>query len=54
MSILGDALSRQYRAGIHATGFKVGSLQFGVSGGYVYDIKQGSGFYGILDARFGF
>ena len=54
VAVLGDALYRQIRAGVHITGFKVAGLQFGISGGYVRDFKTGSGFYGILDARFGF
>ena len=54
VSFLGDALYRQIRAGVHITGFRVGSLQFGVSGGFLKDMKQGSGAYGILDARIGF
>ena len=37
-----------------ASRYGFGSLQFGISGGYVKDFKTGSGGYGILDARVGF
>jgi hypothetical protein len=54
ISLLGDDLYRQVRFGAHITGFRVGSMQFGISGGYVKDYKTGSGAYGIVDARLGF
>ena len=49
--LLGDKFYKQYRVGAHLTGAKFGRLQFGVSGGYLMDRDQGSGAYGILDAR---
>lgn len=48
---LGDDVYRQWRAGVHLTGVSLGSLQFGVSGGYLKDQTRGSGGYGILDMR---
>ncbi len=52
--VLGDNFYGQWRAGAHITGAKLGPMQFGVSGGYVHDRRQGAGAYGILDARLGF
>ena len=51
MLVLGDKFYKQWRVGAHLTGAKFGRLQFGVSGGYLKDRDQGSGGYGILDAR---
>lgn len=51
---LGDSFYSQWRAGAHITGIQFGSLQFGLSGGYVSDRVRGTGFYGILDARITF
>ena len=48
---IGDKQDTQTRVGLHATGFRLGMLQFGVSGGYVSDKSRGNGGYGILDAR---
>jgi len=48
---IGDSFSQQYRLGAHVSGFKVGPLQFGVSGGYSNDRVRGSGGYGTFDAR---
>jgi len=38
----------------HVTGIKMGALQFGPSGGYVNDRKNGGGAYGILDTQIRF
>ena len=51
---LGDSFYGQWRFGAHLTGIKMGALQFGVSGGYVRDQKNGGGGYGILDAQIRF
>lgn len=51
---LGDTFYGQWRFGAHLTGIKMGALQFGVSGGYVRDRKNGGGGYGILDAQIRF
>ncbi len=51
MLFLGDSFYGQWRFGAHMTGFKVGTLQFGVSGGYVSDRKNGGGGYAILDGQ---
>jgi hypothetical protein len=52
--ILGDSFYQQFRVGAHLTGVQLGAMQFGVSGGFVQDKKNGAGAYGILDARVGF
>jgi Cellulose biosynthesis protein BcsS len=49
--LLGDNLYSQYRAGLHLTGARFGSLQFGISGGFLNDRLRGKGAYGILDMR---
>ncbi len=54
MLFLGDNFYKQWRAGVHLTGARLGPMQFGVSGGYLNDRDQGSGAYGILDARVSF
>jgi hypothetical protein len=54
VSLLGDSFYRQYRVGAHLTGVKLGRLSLGISGGYLNDDRQGSGTYGIVDARIGF
>ena len=51
---LGDDFFRQWRAGGHVTGARLGPLQFGVSGGFLNDRVRGTGVYGILDARAAF
>ena len=39
---------QQWRVGGHVTGFKLGYLELGLSGGYLKDRAQGSGGYGTL------
>ena len=51
---LGDNFYSQWRIGAHVTGVKLGALQFGLSGGYVNDRKNGGGVYGILDTQIRF
>lgn len=51
---LGDNFYGQWRFGAHVTGVKMGALQFGLSGGYVRDQKNGGGVYGILDTQIRF
>jgi hypothetical protein len=51
---LGNSFYQQWRVGVHLTGWKLGPVQLGVSGGYLSDQKQGSGLYTIVDARVGF
>lgn len=51
---LGDDFFRQWRAGGHVTGARLGPLQFGISGGILNDRVRGTGVYGILDARAAF
>ena len=48
---LGDSFFQQFRVGAHVSGFKLGDVQFGVSGGYLHDKVRGSGAYGILESR---
>ncbi|TAK49422.1 MAG: cellulose biosynthesis protein BcsS [Xanthobacteraceae bacterium] len=45
----GDRLYQQYRAGLHITGFRTGTLEWTAGGGFITDSAQGSGLYG----RFG-
>ena len=54
MLFLGDNFYGQWRFGAHVTGIKMGALQFGLSGGYVSDRKNGAGAYTILDAQIRF
>jgi hypothetical protein len=49
--LLGDDFFHQLRIGGHTSGFKIGPIQAGVSGGYLYDYVRGSGGYGILETR---
>jgi hypothetical protein len=51
MLFLGDNQYTQYRIGLHLTGARFGSMQFGISGGFLSDRIRGKGGYGILDAR---
>ena len=51
---LGDDFFQQWRIGGHATGFRFGGVQFGVSGGFLNDRVRGGGAYGILDTRYMF
>lgn len=51
MLFLGDNFYGQWRVGAHLTGVKFGALQFGISGGYVSDRRNGPGAYGILDTQ---
>lgn len=48
---LGDDFYRQWRVGVHLTTFRIGAMQFGVSGGYAIDQNSRGGGYGSLDAR---
>jgi outer membrane immunogenic protein len=43
--LLGDESFDQYRLGAFISGFKVGKVELGVSGGYLHDRQQGSGYY---------
>jgi Cellulose biosynthesis protein BcsS len=43
--LLGDQNFDQYRLGAFITGFKVGKVELGVSGGYLHDRSQGSGYF---------
>jgi outer membrane immunogenic protein len=43
--LLGDQNFDQYRVGAFVTGFKIGNVELGVSGGYLHDRQQGSGYY---------
>jgi hypothetical protein len=43
--VLGDQNFDQYRLGAFITGFKVGKVELGVSGGYLHDRNQGSGYF---------
>jgi hypothetical protein len=52
--VIGDDSSNQWRVGAHVTGFKLGAMQFGLSGGYMSQKDLGNGFYGILDTRITF
>ncbi len=54
LTLLGDRYYEQWRAGVHFTGFRIGALQLGLSGGLVNDRALGSGAYGLADARIGF
>lgn len=49
--VMGDSFYSQWRLGMHLSGFKLGPVQFGLSGGYVSDAVRGAGGYGILDTR---
>jgi len=49
--LLGDDFFHQWRIGGHTSGFRIGPIQAGVSGGYLYDYVRGSGGYGILETR---
>jgi len=51
---MGNTFYQQWRAGVHLTGWKMGPVQLGVSGGYLSDAKLGSGLYTVVDARVGF
>jgi outer membrane immunogenic protein len=42
---LGGDTYNQYRVGAFVSGFKVGNVELGVSGGYLMDRAQGSGFW---------
>jgi hypothetical protein len=48
---LGDNFFGQWRAGAHLSGLRIGTAQFGVSGGYMHDRVRGSGAYGIVESR---
>jgi hypothetical protein len=52
--LLGDDFFHQWRVGAHASGFQIGPIQAGVSGGYLYDYVRGGGGYGILETRVSF
>ena len=51
---LGDAFFNQERVGLSLIGLRTGALQFGFSGGYLYDRVRKSGGYASIDARIGF
>jgi cellulose biosynthesis protein BcsS len=51
---LGDDFFSQWRVGAHVTGFRLGALQFGLSGGYVRDRVQKGGAYTTIDVRAAF
>ena len=51
LTVLGDKFFSQWRVGGHISGFTIGRLQLGVSGGYLSDKVRGSGVYGSADAR---
>jgi hypothetical protein len=51
---LGDAFFNQERVGASLVGLRMGALQFGFSGGYLYDRVRKSGAYASIDARVGF
>jgi hypothetical protein len=51
---LGNQFYNEYRGGLHLSGFTLGQLTFGISGGFVSNRVTGSGGYGIVDARLGF
>ncbi len=51
---LGDAFFNQERFGISLIGLRTGAVQFGFSGGYLYDRVRKSGGYASIDARVGF
>jgi hypothetical protein len=54
VSILGDDFYQQYRIGGHVTGVRLSVFQLGIAGGFMQDVTQGPGLYGIVDARAGF
>lgn len=45
VAILGDENFDQYRAGAFISGFKLGKVELGVSGGYLHDRQQGGGYF---------
>ena len=51
---LGDAFFNQERFGVSLIGLRAGAVQFGFSGGYLYDRVRKSGAYASIDARVGF
>ena len=51
---LGDDYYRQWRAGVHLSGMQFGTVQLGVSAGYLYDHARKGGLYTTLDLRTGF
>jgi hypothetical protein len=51
---MGDESFRQFRVGAHASGFQLGGIQLGVSGGFATDGAKRSGAYGSIDVRAGF
>jgi Cellulose biosynthesis protein BcsS len=50
----GNQQYEQWRVGGHVTGFKIGSVEAGLAGGYLVDTRNGPGLYGMvnLDIKF--
>lgn len=53
-AVLGDDYYRQWRAGLHLSGMQFGSVQLGLSAGYLYDHARKGGLYTTVDLRAGF
>lgn len=54
LTFLGDDFFGQWRVGVHLSGIRLGAVQLGVAGGYVWDRVNKEGYYATLDVRTGF
>lgn len=54
IAVLGDDLFSQWRVGAHVTGMQLGSVQLGLSAGYLHDRVQKGGVYTTASIRAGF
>jgi len=50
----GNQQYEQWRVGGHITGFKLGSMELGVAGGYLVDTRNGPGLYGMVNLNIKF